>query len=80
MFNLFNDVKQCPICIQNIRCRRIKLECNHIFHRSCLRKWKQLQCPLCRKAYTLNDKGERGVGPNFYCSPRRLTFTSTEGK
>ena len=44
----------CCICLETITKNKSLLECNHIFHKKCLEKWKkktenEFNCPLCRQ-------------------------------
>lgn len=48
----------CSICQENIKNRehKIKLNCNHVFHKKCFSKYMKtkkinLQCPNCNKSY-----------------------------
>jgi hypothetical protein len=39
----------CPICIEpNDESKNVPLECGHLFHSECLRKWNKPNCPSCR--------------------------------
>jgi hypothetical protein len=45
------DVIECPICLIDLEeYETIKLECNHVFHISCIEEWcnKDKSCPYCR--------------------------------
>ena len=44
-------VENCAICLNPARkTRRTKeLHCGHIFHNSCISKWKSAACPVCRR-------------------------------
>lgn len=47
-------VEECAVCYEAITNRSlIKLNCSHIFHAKCLKKWvnsDHLTCPMCRAA------------------------------
>lgn len=47
----------CSICLDNILYEDviIKLDCNHIYHKSCISEWfkKELICPNCRNSLEL---------------------------
>lgn len=55
-----NSVKECCICLEdNSLEQSIKLNCNHIFHKECIKKWYNevktnyqyklnFNCPLCK--------------------------------
>lgn len=49
--------KICSICHDDMECAK-KLDCGHVFHKSCLQSWLKLQliCPVCRKP--VNALGE----------------------
>ncbi len=45
-----SDVTNCAICFENKK-SNIKLKCNHIFCKTCIKKWlteKSNTCPTCR--------------------------------
>ena len=54
-----NEIVSCSICYDTINIKdRENRRCGHIFHKSCMEKWrrecffnfdKQASCPLCRK-------------------------------
>lgn len=51
-----NDI--CPICIEDFgKDKIVKLDCNHIYHKSCLEMWiinnKNKDCPYCRNIIEL---------------------------
>ena len=41
---------ECPICLEVLGTKYIQLECNHYFHKKCIKKWfkKDRSCPQCR--------------------------------
>jgi len=49
----------CAICLSELACTpRVQTRCTHVFHTSCLERWKQTKrgatsCPICRR--TIND-------------------------
>jgi hypothetical protein len=53
-----NDIISCSICYDTInnKDRKSSLPCGHLFHKSCMEKWKwecnpnKASCPLCRKS------------------------------
>ena len=55
--NINND-DECPICLEKIKNKEtIKLNCNHIFHKKCIKRWinetnnnpnLDITCPLCK--------------------------------
>ena len=46
---------ECPICMDSMTPRTSRtINCNHIFHKKCLEKWKnqnKLTCPVCRRYF-----------------------------
>ena len=38
-------MNNCSICLDVMETDVLVLECNHIFHKNCLKKWI---CPICR--------------------------------
>ena len=74
-----DELNGCSICLDTIEIDEkeiIKTDCNHYFHKECLKEWfsKSLSCPLCRKDLTnfnihmnintnLNKKYE--IGKNY---------------
>ena len=46
-----NGINECCICLIDIEGEFRKLKCNHIFCKSCIKKWfsKTPQCPTCRR-------------------------------
>ena len=40
----------CSICLSKIYKQKIKLKCNHSYHKECLKKWLKYNnsCPICR--------------------------------
>tara|TARA_E500000178_G_scaffold320819_1_gene344223 strand:- start:327 stop:647 length:321 start_codon:yes stop_codon:yes gene_type:complete len=55
-FNRFTTVTnntECSICLDSDENEKIKLECDHSFHKNCLEEWyiksKNKNCPVCRQ-------------------------------
>lgn len=47
------EINECPICLLDLEeYETIKLDCNHIFHITCIEEWynKDKSCPYCRSA------------------------------
>ncbi len=43
----------CPICMNKYSSMPVvKTNCNHYFHKKCISKWKNPDCPLCRQHMT----------------------------
>jgi len=46
-----NNEKECCICFERIDYKNVSItECNHSFHTSCLLKYNNKKCPICRKS------------------------------
>jgi hypothetical protein len=49
----------CSICLNEVkRTRRNAIRCGHIFHQTCIEKWKEqgkYTCPVCRKAFDVSQ-------------------------
>lgn len=60
------DVDECCICAKEIYNDRKITECNHLFHRKCLKEWSKYKnnCPLCREE--LGKNFPTGSYINFY--------------
>ena len=41
---------ECSICIENGINKFLKLDCDHLFHDKCIKRWieQQNSCPICR--------------------------------
>ena len=51
------EIKDCCICYENIdKTNEIPLECGHIFHKNCLIKIINKECPLCKKEFSYTEK------------------------
>ena len=51
-----DEFDKCTICLEIItnETQNITLECDHIFHKKCLDKLVNKNCPLCRESFGLN--------------------------
>jgi hypothetical protein len=73
----------CSICLEDIYpCEIIQiLNCNHSYHRSCIKKWKQVTpnqkagCPICRNIIENSDPENISE-----LSPLHLTITASHKK
>ncbi|KAL8093277.1 hypothetical protein AgCh_035242 [Apium graveolens] len=63
----------CSICLQDDEEEVSVLECNHVFHQSCIVKWvrEKNTCPLCR--CKLYDKNANAAAAAAAAVPRRRT-------
>lgn len=46
----------CYICLEEITKDFLSLQCNHNFHRKCLKQIRNLTCPTCRQPIHAIDK------------------------
>ncbi|KAK2861178.1 hypothetical protein FQN49_004469 [Arthroderma sp. PD_2] len=55
------ELPTCPVCLERMdeTSGLLTILCQHIFHCTCLQKWKGSGCPVCR--YTQDDLGKRNV-------------------
>lgn len=56
------ELPTCPVCLERMdeSTGLLTILCQHVFHCSCLQKWKGSGCPVCR--YTQDDLGKRPHG------------------
>lgn len=63
------ELPTCPVCLERMdeSTGLLTILCQHVFHCSCLQKWRGSGCPVCR--YTQDDLGKRlheiGEGPGL---------------
>ena len=45
-----SNLGDCIICLEDLECEIIQLDCNHYFHKDCIFKWlnNTKSCPICR--------------------------------
>ena len=58
LFDDKNNIDNCAICLEEINTKCVKLKCNHVFHKNCIKKWIDetrktgnnfdMNCPLCK--------------------------------
>ncbi|KAI4129349.1 MAG: hypothetical protein LQ347_003827 [Umbilicaria vellea] len=53
------ELPTCPVCLERMdeSTGLLTILCQHVFHCSCLQKWKGSGCPVCR--YTQDDLGKK---------------------
>ena len=58
------ELPSCPVCLERMdeSTGLLTVLCQHVFHCSCLHKWKGSGCPVCR--YTQEGSGKRGADTN----------------
>jgi BRCA1-associated protein len=59
------ELPTCPVCLERMdeTTGLLTILCQHVFHCTCLQRWKGSGCPVCR--YTQEDFGRRGIGMNM---------------
>lgn len=55
------ELPTCPVCLERMdeSTGLLTVLCQHVFHCSCLQKWRGSGCPVCR--YTQNDPSKRSL-------------------
>ncbi|OAL72021.1 RING and UBP finger domain-containing protein [Trichophyton violaceum] len=55
------ELPTCPVCLERMdeTSGLLTILCQHVFHCTCLQRWKGSGCPVCR--YTQDDLGKRNV-------------------
>ena len=60
-YQIIKDKTECAVCLNKDRKVKIKLDCGHIFHKTCIKKWfktkGQNECPLCKQLHIGNNNG-----------------------
>lgn len=51
------DSERCSICLSKIKNKYYITQCGHLYHQTCLNRWKKIQtenleCPVCRELIT----------------------------
>lgn len=51
----------CSVCLEFITSNERKLQCNHVFHRSCINRWlrSHITCPVCRAIVPRQHRTQR---------------------
>lgn len=58
------NARECAICIEGVCQQRCALDCGHVFHRRCIRRWLVKgadSCPLCRRGLSTYEMYILGV-------------------
>ena len=56
MNRFYNNIIECCICYEKIdKDIEIPLECGHIYHKICLSKLNNNECPLCKKNFSVTE-------------------------
>lgn len=58
------ELPTCPVCLERMdeSTGLLTILCQHVFHCTCLQKWRGSGCPVCR--YTQNDPSKRLLHPH----------------
>lgn len=72
------ELPTCPVCLERMdeTTGLLTIICQHVFHCTCLQKWKGSGCPVCR--YTLDDFGRRGQGADTDAGPSECSVCHSE--
>lgn len=72
------ELPTCPVCLERMdeTTGLLTIICQHVFHCTCLQKWKGSGCPVCR--YTLDDFGRRGQGMDTDVGPSECSVCHSE--
>lgn len=74
----------CSICLSEVRQTRnnVPIRCGHLFHNTCIDKWKQKghkTCPMCRKIFDAsNFNVVISIRNNYESTSNALSLTSEE--
>ncbi|KAI1177980.1 Zn-finger in ubiquitin-hydrolase [Nemania sp. FL0916] len=65
------ELPTCPVCLERMddTTGLLTILCQHVFHCSCLQKWKGAGCPVCRHTNTSNNLAD------LYLAPGTLSTT-----
>lgn len=60
------ELPTCPVCLERMddTTGLLTILCQHVFHCSCLQKWKGAGCPICRHTSMTNNLTGPYVSPN----------------
>ncbi|KAL1958172.1 hypothetical protein VTO42DRAFT_5027 [Malbranchea cinnamomea] len=72
------ELPTCPVCLERMdeTTGLLTIICQHVFHCTCLQKWKGSGCPVCR--YTQDDLGKRGNPFDFDAGPTECSVCHSE--
>ncbi|KAI1116451.1 Zn-finger in ubiquitin-hydrolase [Nemania sp. NC0429] len=65
------EIPSCPVCLERMddTTGLLTILCQHVFHCSCLQKWKGAGCPICRHTSMTNNMA------GLYLSPSTTSST-----
>ncbi|KAJ1327957.1 BRCA1-associated protein [Microdochium nivale] len=57
------ELPTCPVCLERMddTTGLLTIPCQHVFHCSCLQKWKGSGCPVCRHTNPSDSRTQRGL-------------------
>ncbi|KAI1124222.1 Zn-finger in ubiquitin-hydrolase [Nemania abortiva] len=60
------ELPTCPVCLERMddTTGLLTILCQHVFHCSCLQKWKGAGCPVCRHTNMSNNLANLYLSPN----------------
>ena len=68
----FDPAVECSVCLISLEKPVIKLQCNHFFHKGCIKRWFQEKntCPYCRfiQNWTLKTILQITIAQNWFSS------------
>jgi len=72
------ELPTCPVCLERMdeTTGLLTIICQHVFHCTCLQKWKGSGCPVCR--YTQDDFVRRGPNSDFTEGPAECSVCHSE--
>ncbi|PGH27307.1 hypothetical protein AJ80_01017 [Polytolypa hystricis UAMH7299] len=72
------ELPTCPVCLERMdeTTGLLTIICQHVFHCTCLQKWKGSGCPVCR--YTQEDFGKRRDSFGFNEGPTECNVCHSE--
>ncbi|KAI1938682.1 hypothetical protein LOZ66_003485 [Ophidiomyces ophidiicola] len=72
------ELPTCPVCLERMdeTSGLLTIICQHVFHCTCLQKWKGSGCPVCR--YTQEDLGKRASTFGFDEDPAECSVCHSE--
>ncbi|GJE91160.1 ring finger and zf-UBP domain-containing protein [Phanerochaete sordida] len=73
------ELPTCPVCLERMDSAvtgLVTVPCSHTFHCSCLSKWGDSRCPVCRYSQTLMSS--HPTSPNTSRSNVPIPFTATQ--
>ncbi|KAJ5189671.1 BRCA1-associated 2 [Penicillium cf. griseofulvum] len=72
------ELPTCPVCLERMdeTTGLLTINCQHVFHCTCLQKWKGSGCPVCR--YTQDDYRKSNASPKPDEEPQECSICHSE--